>query len=41
MSTTVECQFDFGSPNAYFCHRVSPAIEARSGKQLLRVGAIR
>ena len=33
MSTTVEFQFDFGSPNAYFCHRVIPAIEARSGKR--------
>lgn len=33
MSTTIEFQFDFGSPNAYFCHRVIPAIEARSGKR--------
>ena len=33
MSTTVEFQFDFGSPTAYFCHRVIPAIEARSGKR--------
>ncbi len=33
MSTTLEFQFDFGSPNAYFCHRVIPAIEARSGKR--------
>ena len=23
--------FDFGSPNAYFCHKVIPAIEARTG----------
>ena len=23
--------FDFGSPNAYLCHKVIPAIEARSG----------
>jgi 2-hydroxychromene-2-carboxylate isomerase len=23
--------FDFGSPNAYFCHRVLPGIEARTG----------
>lgn len=22
--------FDFGSPNAYMCHRVLPAIEART-----------
>ena len=28
---TVEFQFDFGSPNAYFCHKVIPAIEARCG----------
>ena len=33
MSTTIEFQFDFGSPNAYFCHRVIPAIGARSGKR--------
>ena len=22
--------FDFGSPNAYLCHRLNPAIEART-----------
>ena len=27
----VEFLFDFGSPNAYFCHRVIPSIEARTG----------
>jgi 2-hydroxychromene-2-carboxylate isomerase len=27
----VEFHFDFGSPNAYFAHRVIPAIEARTG----------
>jgi len=27
----VEFLFDFGSPNAYLCHRLIPAIEARSG----------
>lgn len=27
----VEFLFDFGSPNAYFCHQVIPAIEARTG----------
>lgn len=27
----VEFLFDFGSPNAYLCHRVIPEIEARSG----------
>lgn len=31
MSINVEFHFDFGSPNAYFCHRVIPAIEARTG----------
>jgi len=27
----VEFHFDFGSPNTYYCHRVVPAIEQRSG----------
>jgi 2-hydroxychromene-2-carboxylate isomerase len=27
----VEFLFDFGSPNAYLCHKLIPAIEARSG----------
>ena len=27
----VEFFFDFGSPNAYMCHRVIPKIEARTG----------
>ena len=27
----VEFLFDFGSPNAYFCHKVIPAIEERTG----------
>lgn len=31
MTVSVEFLFDFGSPNAYFCHRVIPAIEARTG----------
>ena len=31
MSPRVEFHFDFGSPNAYFCHRVIPGIEARTG----------
>ncbi len=31
MPVSVEFLFDFGSPNAYFCHKVIPAIEARSG----------
>src|SRR3546814_13116812 len=29
--TTVEFHFDFGSPNAYFSHRVIPGIEQRTG----------
>lgn len=28
---TVDFLFDFGSPNAYLCHQVIPAITARSG----------
>jgi 2-hydroxychromene-2-carboxylate isomerase len=32
MSTVnVEFLFDFGSPNAYLCHKVIPSIEARTG----------
>lgn len=27
----VKFYFDFGSPNAYLCHKVIPAIEARTG----------
>jgi 2-hydroxychromene-2-carboxylate isomerase len=27
----VEFLFDFGSPNAYLCHKLMPAIEARTG----------
>jgi 2-hydroxychromene-2-carboxylate isomerase len=29
--TPLQFLFDFGSPNAYFCHQVIPAIEARTG----------
>ena len=28
---TVEFHFDFGSPNAYFCHKLIPEIEKRTG----------
>ena len=28
---TVEFHFDFGSPNAYFCHKLIPEIERRTG----------
>jgi 2-hydroxychromene-2-carboxylate isomerase len=31
MSDALEFHFDFGSPNAYFAHKVIPAIEARTG----------
>jgi 2-hydroxychromene-2-carboxylate isomerase len=31
MSVNVEFHFDFGSPNSYFCHRVIPEIENRTG----------
>lgn len=27
----VQFHFDFGSPNSYFCHKVIPAIEQRTG----------
>ena len=31
MSVNVDFLFDFGSPNTYYCHRVIPAIEKRTG----------
>jgi 2-hydroxychromene-2-carboxylate isomerase len=31
MTPRVEFHFDFGSPNAYFSHKVIPAIEQRTG----------
>ncbi len=34
---TVEFLFDFGSPNAYFCHKVIPALEARTGVRVAYV----
>ena len=37
MTATVEFLFDFGSPNAYFCHKVIPAIEKRSGARFTYV----
>ena len=33
----VEFLFDFGSPNAYLCHKVLPAIAARTGAQFAYV----
>lgn len=29
--SVIQFYFDFGSPNAYLCHKVIPAIEARTG----------
>jgi 2-hydroxychromene-2-carboxylate isomerase len=35
MSTpTIEFLFDFGSPNAYLCHKVIPALEGRLGTRV-------
>lgn len=34
---TVEFHFDFGSPNAYFAHKVIPGIEARTGPRFAYV----
>lgn len=31
MPVDVEFHYDFASPNAYFCHRLIPAVEERSG----------
>lgn len=31
MNASVQFQFDFGSPNAYLCHKVLPALEQRTG----------
>jgi len=31
MTINVEFHFDFGSPNTYYCHRVIPEIEQRTG----------
>jgi 2-hydroxychromene-2-carboxylate isomerase len=33
----VEFFFDFGSPNAYMCHRVLPKVEARTGAKFTYV----
>ena len=31
MPPVIEFHFDFGSPNAYFCHKVLPSMAARTG----------
>ena len=36
-ATSIEFLFDFGSPNAYLCHKVLPAIEARTGARFAYV----
>ena len=35
MSKTVDFIFDFASPNGYFCHKVIPDIEARTGAKFV------
>jgi len=37
MKPKVEFHFDFGSPNAYFVHKVIPAIEQRTGAKFAYV----
>ena len=37
MTPKVEFHFDFGSPNAYFAHKVIPAIEQRTGAKFAYV----
>jgi 2-hydroxychromene-2-carboxylate isomerase len=37
MRPNVEFHFDFGSPNAYFVHKLIPAIEQRSGATFVYV----
>lgn len=37
MTPNVEFHFDFGSPNAYFSHKVIPAIEHRTGARFTYV----
>ena len=32
-----EFLFDIGSPNAYLCHKLLPAIEARTGQRVTYV----
>lgn len=37
MTPKVEFHFDFGSPNAYFAHKVIPAVEHRTGAKFTYV----
>ncbi|MGB0701485.1 MAG: 2-hydroxychromene-2-carboxylate isomerase [Pseudohongiellaceae bacterium] len=34
MSLDIEFHYDFGSPNTYFCHRLIPGIEERTGAKI-------
>ena len=34
MSLNIEFHYDFGSPNTYFCHRLIPGIEERTGAKI-------
>ena len=34
MNLDIEFHYDFGSPNTYFCHRLIPGIEERTGAQI-------
>jgi len=34
MSLDIEFHYDFGSPNTYFCHRLIPDIEERTGAKI-------
>ena len=34
MILNIEFHYDFGSPNTYFCHRLIPGIEERTGAQI-------
>ncbi len=37
MTPKVEFHFDFGSPNAYFVHKLIPAVESRTGATFIYV----
>jgi 2-hydroxychromene-2-carboxylate isomerase len=37
MTAKVEFHFDFGSPNAYFAHKLIPAVEQRTGAKFVYV----
>ena len=37
MTPKVEFHFDFGSPNAYFVHKLVPQVEQRTGAKFTYV----